>query len=90
MSEFKVNDIFFLGDGKVVFAGDFLSGSYKNGLYELCTDGISIAKVSIVGEVHFPSKATNDIAIYTFDNIRKEQVDLGKKVVLKFMEAGVR
>jgi hypothetical protein len=85
MDEFKVKDVFFLGDGKIVFAGECTTGSQVNGLYELCIDGQAVATLTIVGEMHFPSKGTTDIAIYTFDKVTKDQVDLNRNMVLRYL-----
>lgn len=85
MGVFKVKDVFYLADGKVVFAGNYITGAKKNGVYELCVGGNAISKLSIAGEMLFPSKGTTDIAIYSFDNVEKEKIDLSKEVVLRFI-----
>lgn len=82
---FIVNDVFYLADDRVVFAGNYATGAKMRGACELCVDGNAISKLSIAGEMLFPSKGTTDIAIYSFDNVEKENIDLSKEVVLRFI-----
>ncbi|MCH7333221.1 hypothetical protein [Acinetobacter modestus] len=79
---FHVRDVFFLKDGKVVFAGDYASGSKEFGDYSLIVGGKIIKTISVTGEMLFPSKGTTDIALYTYDAFGKELIDISKEVYL--------
>lgn len=86
MTIFDVHDIFFLQDGKTVFAGSYSSGSKTVGAYRISVDGRDIGVINISEEMTFPSKNRTDIALYTFDPIRRDQIDSNRKIALILSE----
>ena len=87
---FDVQDVFHFKDGKTVFAGNFLDRIKKFGLYSFTVGDREVAKIIISGEMIFPSKGIDAIAIYTYDPIPKEGVDLTKPVKLVLIQEMTR
>lgn len=84
--KFTVKDIFYLRDGKTVFAGNFSSGEKIFGKYRLTVDGCQLATLDIDGEMQFPSKGTEDVALYTFTPLMKDSVNLSGKMELVYVD----
>jgi len=80
---FKVNDIFYLGDGKTVFAVSGVLRPNVLGKYALCVAGEQTTVVTIQGDLSFSPRGSNDIAIFTLDPLDRELIDLNRDVILK-------
>jgi hypothetical protein len=86
MTVFEVHEVFMLDNGKTVFAGNYSSGAKTLGAYRVSVGGRYIGLINIREEMHFPSKGTTDLALCTFDEISRAELDVNKKIVLTLSE----
>jgi len=86
MTTFDVHDVFVLKDGKTVFAGSYSAGAKTFGTYRVSVDGRDVGLINIREEMIFPAKGTADIALCTFDEIPRAELDMNRKVVLTLQD----
>lgn len=85
ITAFKVTNVFYLEDGKTVFSGKFIAGFKTFGLYALKIDNAIAAEIIVSGEMLFPSKNIDEIAIYTYDQVPKYDFNSNITVILSLI-----